>query len=168
MKQIPWDRFGSKVGIGFCLVGFVLIFLGWNGAAGSNSVAAQFPYLISGGVAGLAMIVLGAALIVVETQRDDRNRLEAKLGELREAIERMGGPSPDGKAKEPTKHVAAAAGDVVCGEYNYHTDGCRLLEGREDLPHMSLGAARRAGLDQCRVCRPDDAPTSTETARTRR
>ena len=169
MKQIPWDRFGSKIGLGFCLVGFILIFLGWNGAASTNSVAGQFPYLISGGMAGLSMVVLGSALIVVETQREDRARLEQRLEHLGEAIDRMAGPSADGKpAGEPAKRAVATAGDVVCGEYTYHTDSCRLLEGRIDLPHMGLGAAQGAGLAPCRVCRPDDAPTSTKSARTRR
>lgn len=85
MKQI-WSDLGSKLGTGLCAAGILLVFLGWNGAASVDRVEAQFPYLISGGVAGLTLVVIGVGLIVVQNQRADRAMLQQTLRELEAAI----------------------------------------------------------------------------------
>jgi hypothetical protein len=74
-----FDRFGAKLGVVVALAGFVLIFLGWNGAASVDRLTAQFPYLISGGMAGLGLVIFGAILIAVDARRDDEKRLETML-----------------------------------------------------------------------------------------
>ena len=85
MKQI-WSDLGSKLGTGLCGAGILLVFLGWNGAASVDRVQAQFPYLISGGIGGLALVVMGVGLIVVQNQRADRAMLQQSLRELEAAI----------------------------------------------------------------------------------
>ena len=85
MKQI-WSDLGSKLGTGLCGAGILLVFLGWNGAASVDRVQAQFPYLISGGIAGLSLVVMGVGLIVVQNQRADRAMLQQSLRELEAAI----------------------------------------------------------------------------------
>ena len=70
--KIGWPKLGGLLGIGYCVVGFFLIFLGWNGAASNDDEPAQIPYVISGGIAGLALVVLGAALIVAHSLRTHR------------------------------------------------------------------------------------------------
>ena len=49
-------QFGSKgtvyIATGITAIGFVVIFLGWNGAAEKDFVSGQIPYVISGGIAG--------------------------------------------------------------------------------------------------------------------
>ena len=52
--------------IGFALgiIGIVMIGAGWFGASGETNTAKQIPYLISGGVFGLSLVVGGAALFV--------------------------------------------------------------------------------------------------------
>ena len=85
-----WSRLGGQLGVGLCLVGFLLVFLGWNGAASVDRVTSQFPYLLSGGVAGLCFVVLGVGMIVVQNQRADRAALQATLREVQEALERAG------------------------------------------------------------------------------
>jgi hypothetical protein len=81
-----WSRMGGKLGVGFSLTGFLVIFLGWNGAAGVDRVPAQMPYLISGGFAGLALVVVGVGLLVVQSNRADRAALQATIRELRDAL----------------------------------------------------------------------------------
>jgi hypothetical protein len=85
MKQI-WNDLGSKLGTGLCGAGVLLVFLGWNGAASVDRVEAQFPYLLSGGIAGLSLVVIGVGLIVVQNQRSDRALLQQTLRELEAAI----------------------------------------------------------------------------------
>ena len=50
--------------IGMCLIvfGFVCIILGWYGAAHSPYLYQEVPYLISGGLLGLAVVVGGSAV----------------------------------------------------------------------------------------------------------
>ena len=70
-----WPKLGGLLGIAYCIAGFFLIFLGWNGAASHDREPAQIPYVISGGIAGLGLVVLGAALIVAHSLRTDRVEL---------------------------------------------------------------------------------------------
>jgi len=90
-----WAR-SSPVSVGVLLVvlGFIAMFLAWNGAAGKDFVQGQIPYLISGGLAGLALVGSGLTVINVQARRADQaellNRLEAMLEnrdtEIREAV----------------------------------------------------------------------------------
>ena len=89
-SRAVWSRLGGQLGVGLCLVGFLLVFLGWNGAASVDRIPSQFPYLISGGVAGLCFVVLGVGMIVVQNQRADRAALQTTLRELQESLERAG------------------------------------------------------------------------------
>jgi len=109
VKQI-WSDLGSKLGTGLCGAGILLIFFGWNGAASVDRIEAQFPYLISGGIAGLALVVLGVGLIIVQNQRADRALLQQSLRELEAAVRgddptatefRLPGPRQARTAPEP-------------------------------------------------------------------
>ena len=165
--KFRWNQLGGQLGIGLALVGFVLIFLGWNGAASYDRLPAQFPYLISGGIVGLALVVIGAAAIVVQAARSDRAGLQRSVDELRAAVERLAGTvavsangSPSGvSSSAPTKAVAVAVADglVVAGGTSYHRPDCRLVDGRGALPAMTVDAAEAAGLTPCRACDAADA-----------
>ncbi len=139
-------RLGGHLGVGLCLFGFVVIFFGWNGAASNNNVTAQFPYLISGGVAGLAVVVIGAALIVVQNQRADRARLEETLARVAAAAERQAGGSGGADL--------GLDGYVVAGSTSYHRFGCTLTEDRDEAQLVPLTDVLDARLTPCRVCRP--------------
>lgn len=51
------------------LAGFLLIVLGWNGAASTRFVDAQLPYIVSGGLAGVGLVVAGCTLAIVQELR---------------------------------------------------------------------------------------------------
>jgi hypothetical protein len=144
-----WDQLGAKLGILLCVGGFVALWAGWNGAASYDRVPAQFPYLISGGLVGLGLIVIGAAMIVVDTNRAGREELQATLAELRAALE----------AATPTAGATAAAvtggpSTVVAGASSYHRPDCHLVDGRAETRVMSVGEAEDDGLTPCRICKP--------------
>ncbi len=82
-----WSNLGGKLGVGMIGAGFLLVFLGWNGAASSDRVPSQFPYLISGGVGGLCFVVIGVGILVVQNQRADRAEMQATLRELIRAVD---------------------------------------------------------------------------------
>jgi hypothetical protein len=94
-----WSRLGGQLGVGLCALGFLLVFLGWNGAASVDRIQSQFPYLISGGIAGLCFVVLGVGMIIVQNQRADRAALQATLRELKDALERGGLAEANGAAR---------------------------------------------------------------------
>jgi hypothetical protein len=96
-----WGRLGGQLGVGLCALGFLVVFLGWNGAASSDRIPSQFPYLISGGVLGLCFVVLGVGMLVVQNQRADRAALQATLRELQEALERAGLAEGTGGQRRP-------------------------------------------------------------------
>lgn len=81
--KIGWGKLGGQLAIGYCLAGLLLVFLGWNGAASYDNVSAQIPYLVSGGLGGLALVVIGAGLMVAQSNRTDRAALQSTLDELR-------------------------------------------------------------------------------------
>src|SRR5512139_2452720 len=133
-------RLGGQLGVALCLVGFLGIFFGWNGAASHNYVPAQFPYLISGGIAGLAVVVVGAAMIVVQNQRADRARVEEVLERLTAVMERQGLAGGAGTAA-----AAGLGGYVVAGTTSYHQVDCRLPEAREEAHVVPLEDIRTTG-----------------------
>jgi len=49
-------------GIALALAGLVAIGLGWWGASGTKYVYQELPYVISGGLFGVALVLLGAVL----------------------------------------------------------------------------------------------------------
>lgn len=53
-----------KLGFALPVVGVVLVLLAWWEASGSKYIADQIPALISGGLFGLAMVVIGLGLFI--------------------------------------------------------------------------------------------------------
>jgi hypothetical protein len=148
--KLRWDRLGGLLGILYCVAGAVLIFLGWNGAASYDDVAAQVPYVVSGGLGGLALVVFGSALIITQSHRNDRASLQATLVDLREALGRVA-------AAEEVVAVAHGIGGsdvVLAGPTTYHRPECRLVAGQAGVTPMQVAAARAQGLDPCRICAP--------------
>jgi hypothetical protein len=137
------ERLGGKLGTGVCLLGGLLLFLGWNGAASHNDIRKQFPYLLSGGLAGLALIVLGAALLVIEVVRSERTALQETILELRDALDRLAPRPPVGP------------GAVIAGATSFHRPTCRLVAGRDELDVLPAPDALEQGLTPCRICHPD-------------
>jgi hypothetical protein len=92
---------GSPVGAGVLLVvaGFVALFLAWNGAAGKDYVEGQLPYVISGGLVGLALVGAGLTVINVQARRADQAELLSRLEALVDAR--------DDEVAPPAKSAAA-------------------------------------------------------------
>lgn len=149
-------RLGGQLGVLLCLIGFAVIFFGWNGAASKNVSMAQFPYLISGGIAGLGVVIIGAALLIVQNAREDRARVEAVLERLVAAVE-AGGAAAGARAGATPGGGGAL---VLAGSTSYHRLDCTLLEARDEAHVMGLEEAFARRLEPCRVCRPPAlAPT---------
>jgi hypothetical protein len=154
-QGFQFGKFGGKAGLVLAALGLVAIGVGWNGAAGQLTLLGQIPYILSGGLIGLALVVLGAAMLVVQGAREDRARLEAKLDLLTDAV-LAGGSTAAVAAPAPQD----ASGLVIAGTASYHVPGCRLVDGREETSYLTPAEARGNDLKPCRVCSPEDATTN--------
>jgi hypothetical protein len=146
-----FGRLGGQLGVLLCLIGFGAIFLGWNGAAGKNTIMAQFPFLISGGLVGLAIVVIGAAMLVVQNAREDRARLEAVLGRIAAATEAAGGAAGARSGYAP---MGGGGALVLAGGSSYHRLDCTLTEARDEAYVVGLEEALSRQMEPCRVCKP--------------
>jgi hypothetical protein len=151
-----WAQLGGRLGIGYCIAGFVLVFLGWNGAASYNRTFEQFPYLISGGVAGLGLIIIGAALMVGQSLRNDRVELRASIDELRAAVDQLGGAGGAVAGNRAATGAGVGAGEVLASQSSYHRAGCRVIDGQVGLTVMTAAEAAASGRSACRICTPDE------------
>lgn len=53
-----------RAGVLIVILGGICIGLGWWGASGTANLAEQIPYLISGGLFGIALVVAGTGLVM--------------------------------------------------------------------------------------------------------
>jgi hypothetical protein len=150
--DIQFGALGGKAGLGLAGIGLLAIGIGWNGAAGQLSMLGQIPYVISGGLIGISLVILGAAMLVVQNAREDRAMLEAKLDLLAEAVLEAGG-------RVKNDAPGDLSGLVVAGTASYHVPGCRLVDGREETSYLTPVEAAGTGLKPCRVCQPESATT---------
>ncbi len=154
MRNAPsFGRLGGRAGLVLAGLGLLAIGIGYNGAAGQLSILAQIPYVVSGGLLGIALVILGAAMLVVQGAREDRAILEAKLDLLAEAF-----LEGSGRAAAPGAPTDLSS-LVVAGSASYHVPGCRLVDGREETDYLTPEEARERSLKACRVCQPDAAST---------
>jgi hypothetical protein len=158
-----WAGMAGRIGLGVIVLGFLLILLAWNGAAGLDYESGQVPYVISGGAGGVGLIVVGAALLVAESNRRDRSVLQQQLEELNASIARLSaatsavagnGTAVAVGARRRAGTATPAAQLVVAGRTSFHSPSCHLVEGRTDGVKMSKDDALAEGLTPCRVCNP--------------
>jgi len=142
-------KFGHQLGVLFCLAGFVLVWVGWNGAASYDTSIRQFPFLISGGIAGLGLIHVGVGLWIVQSQRAERARMEENLAGLNRVLETL---------VEVVGLTGRAAGDggglVLAGTTAYHRPACPMVQDHPRLATTTAELAAESGLAPCRTCEP--------------
>jgi hypothetical protein len=81
-RQWSWRQVGALV---FLVLGGVLIATGWVGVSQHNQVWQQMPYFVSGGVGGLALVLVGLGLYNAHQHAVD----QAQVGELCRRLEAL-------------------------------------------------------------------------------
>ncbi len=144
-------------------LGLAGILLGWHGAAHGRVDQQQIPYLISGGVLGLAGVIVGCFfywshwLYRIYDQADlhhaEAMRVQAEL--TRALIEALGHQPAAGQVAEvPSRNGTAAPAFVVTPTgTNFHLPSCPIIANR--LPTVRpVAAEETARLRPCRICEP--------------
>jgi hypothetical protein len=137
-------------------LGFLLVVLGWIGASRTPLLFEQIPYMISGGLLGLALVFTGGFVyfaywqtLLVRESRTAREDLQASLGRL-EALLAAGGAvgqaaNPDNVNGHVSGLVATATGTML------HRPECAVVAGR---PNLRAASPDEPGLTACGLCEP--------------
>lgn len=144
-----WSRSSLYVAVGLAALGFLLMFLSWNGAAEKDFVQGQFPYLLSGGLPGVALVMCGIAVAVTQSLRRDILTLQDRLEELLSS-----GASPRGVQAPMLAALPDVEGAFVATASTYHRPTCRTVQGRSGFDLVTEEEAEGRGLARCRVCQP--------------
>lgn len=103
------ERLLIRLGMALPIIGLVILGVAWYGASGTGYVADQIPYLISGGIGGLGLILIGLGLFlrysvthlirfgvarVVHEQQAQADRIVEAMGSLEEAIRTLNASEP--------------------------------------------------------------------------
>ena len=140
VRRWVWSSLRPFVGWLLALLGAIALFLGWYGVSGTPVPAKQLPYLVSGGMTGVALVVLAAAFFATEDVRrqlDELRDVAAKVDQLYELLTEAPAEAP----------VTGAV--VLRGGTTWHAPDCRLVAGKPARPAADEELAR---LRPCRVC----------------
>ena len=148
----PW------IGWVFIGVGALLILLGYLGVSREAVVAKQIPYLVSGGIGGVLLCIVGAYFLGTEELRKDSgrlDRLEALVQELHDVL--LDRPdAPKAIPAGPTGNGSKTRVLAIRGGETFHRSGCAMVAGKQ-AEELTQDTARTRGLAPCPLCEPTTA-----------
>ena len=161
-----WSSVRPVVGWVLAALGLLALLLGWYGVSGEALTAKQLPYLVSGGLTGIGLLIVAAVFLAT----DDVRRQLARLGEVERKVDDLyalfaadlaetAAPQPVGGQPVPTQPATAApaATDGVVAlpaGTSYHRPDCALVAGKDGAAVVDVAAVTDRGLRPCRVCDP--------------
>ena len=144
------DRWMLIIGGTLMPLGVLLILLGWLGASHTPFPFEQTPYLISGGILGLALVIGGGFVyfaywqtIRVRESREQTQELTAALARVEALL--ASGASTAGGPPVTAGFVSTPNGSI------FHRPDCPVVTGRTDLSRVD---PKRTKLEPCRICNP--------------
>jgi hypothetical protein len=149
--------------LGWVLIGLgaIAIFFGWFGVSGQSLTAKQLPYLVSGGLAGIALIVIGAVFLATDNIRRQVGRLdgmERKVDDLYALL--VLDPPPAPETAEPAAAADSATFVALPNGSTYHRPDCALVADKADVAAVTAEEISVRGLEPCPVCDPGPAAKS--------
>ena len=140
----------TLVSVGLLAAGVVFVMLGWYGAAHTNILTEQIPYLISGGLLGLGLIIVAgfmasSALLERRTEQLRRDLIDAM---------RMMPAGESGSNGSAVRASGSATVYALSDGHSYHLGGCPIIEGK-DTRALGVREAIGAGLAPCKLCGPE-------------
>ena len=160
-----WSAVRPIVGWVLAALGGLALLLGWYGVSGEALTAKQLPYLVSGGLTGIGLLVLAAVFLATE---DVRRQLD-RLGEVERKVDALYGlfaadlaettstsvVPPTTVAPAPRATQSDTAPLALPSGSSYHRPGCALVTGKSEAEQVDAATASARGLRPCRVCEPD-------------
>ena len=157
--MVPTDKWLAIAGGVLMPLGVILVFIGWYGASHTSRLFEEVPYLISGGLLGIVLSTIGAALYfgywltrIVAGERqmiEVLARMEAKLDGAAEANGAASSRSGAAAAAAPAAgtFVATRTGSM------FHRPDCPVVADRpqNELRTVKLPAT---SMSPCKLCAP--------------
>lgn len=82
-----WDR---ALAVALTLTGGLALILGWFGVSGQGLTSRQIPYVVSGGLGGIFLMGVGAALWLSADLRDEWRKLDRIEAVLEQGLDGLG------------------------------------------------------------------------------
>jgi hypothetical protein len=86
----PLSPVPTFVGMAVVALGLAVIGIAWSRTAGEADVSRQVPYLISGGLFGLAMVLIGVTVVNIASKRRETVLREQQTRMLADAVDQLG------------------------------------------------------------------------------
>jgi hypothetical protein len=132
-------------------LGLVLVALAWLGVSRTPVLQEQVAYLVSGGLGGVCLVVLGGLLYFSHWQTEQVHETRAQTAEVVAALREVTGTLERLAAATHSGPTAAGALVATPSGTLSHRESCQVVRSRRDLRHVS---ADEAGLTPCRLCQP--------------
>jgi hypothetical protein len=129
------------------------VLLGWVGASRTPNLYEQVPYLISGGLLGLALVFLGSFFYFAHWMTEVVKEQRAQTAALTEALARLDTSVRASSNGNGSGHASSAAEVplVATGRGNMaHRPDCVVVAGKKGLRAVSADD----GLAPCKLCDP--------------
>ena len=154
--MVPTDRWLAVAGGVLMPLGVALVLAGWYGAAHTTRLFEEIPYLISGGLLGIVLSTIGAALYfgywLTRLVAGDREIADA-LGRIET---RLAGAAADGNGSGSSSAPApTAAGSFVATRTGtmFHRPDCPVVADRPDKELRTVTLPAR-NMSPCKLCAP--------------
>ena len=116
MKTFVRANADRVVAFGLVVLGIVALIVGWFGVSGTGLAAEQLPYLVSGGLGGVVLIVIGCTAWVSADLQDEWRRLDAIEEQLGQLASSRATVATDNAPSNPNGHVAVGDSGSVAEE----------------------------------------------------
>lgn len=150
--MVPTDRWLAIAGGVLMPLGVALVLAGWYGAAHTTRLFEEIPYLISGGLLGIVLSTIGAALYFGYWL----TRLVAGDRQIADALERiearLGGPAADGNGSAPAPTTTGSFVATRTGTM-FHRPDCPVVADRPDSELRTVTLPAR-NMSPCKLCAP--------------
>ena len=147
------------IGWGLVVLAAVAIFLAWYGVSGESLTAKQMPYAVSGGLSGIALIVVAAVLLT----SDDRRRQFGRLNDIERKVDDLYTLLV---ADATTPSAATSDADVSAlvalpNGTTYHRANCNLVADKPEVTTIDASGIANRSLRPCPVCSPPATGATT-------
>jgi len=126
-------------------LGIVFILLGWAGASRTPFVFEQIPYVISGGLLGVALVFAGGFVYFTYWQTRNVRESREQQREILGALEHIAALLGSEQTPTSTRLVSTAKGAM------FHREDCPVAQRAKSLKTVR-GTER--GLRPCGICNP--------------
>lgn len=155
-----WSAVRPIFGWVLAALGALALFLGWYGVSGQALTAKQLPYVVSGGLTGIALIIIAGVFLATE----DIRRQLSRVDDMERKLDDLYGLFVEDLAVPPQTHGTTRTGVAATGSFvalpagsSYHRPECALVSGKSAAVAVDEKTIRARKLRPCRVCDPPAA-----------